>query len=114
MKFTQEDVQFMEALNSKDLPEESRIYLTVKHGYIRNMDRDKMQRLEQIYHRAISDKFHLCYHCNNDVMQMVRELYQELEKEQKKAPVKEVEPEPEVEPTPEPKPIKVSRKSKGE
>lgn len=76
MKFTAEDVAFMDSLNNTG-EVSSNIYFTAKHaGYMRNLDRDKVKRLESIYKRVFDlPKFSLCYHCQNDVMKMVLKLY---------------------------------------
>lgn len=94
MKFTSEDIAFMEGLNSTELPAESRIYLTSQHGYIRNLDRDKLKGLEAIYQRVFNlPKFALCYTCNSDVMAMVLGLYRELDKQPSEiVPLQEVLP----------------------
>lgn len=81
VKFNEQDVTYLNSLNSAPLPEESRIGLTSKHGYVMNLTRDKLERLEAIYKQSFDERFHLCYHCGADVFQMVRKLYEALEKQ---------------------------------
>ena len=87
MKFTKEDVAFMERLNNTGIVE-SNIYVTAQHGYMRNLDREKLKGLEDIYRRVFNaPKYNLCYTCSNDVMKMVLELYRELDKQTASEPV---------------------------
>ncbi len=80
MKFTDEDIAFMDSLNNTGVIE-CNIYTTAQHGHIRGLDRNLKIKLEQIYQRVFSQpKFSLCYHCGNDVMNLVLKLYGELDK----------------------------------
>lgn len=82
MKFTDEDIAFMDSLNNTGVIE-SNIYFTAKHSqYMRNLDRNLLVNLEAIFKRVFNQpKFSLCYHCSKDVMSLVLKLYGELDKE---------------------------------
>lgn len=106
-QFIQEDIDFLNDLNSGE-KEESRVGLTVKHGYVRNLDRDKLQQFENIYKRVINPAFVLCFHCSTDVLNMIRELYEAFEATQ-------VEPDaqnPQDPPAEDPAPRKKSTRKK--
>ena len=96
MKFTDEDIAFMDSLNNTGVPE-SNIYFTAKHAqYIRNLDRAKVVALEAIYRRVFGQpKYSLCYHCSNDVMKLVLKLYDAQAAQPKADPFIESTPDPE-------------------
>lgn len=90
MKFTKEDVDFLDSLNSTTLPEESRIYLTAQHGYMRSLDSANLKRIEAIYKSAFDPKFVMCYYCRHEIMKIVIQVYRALDKQ------KAAEAEPEL------------------
>jgi hypothetical protein len=68
--FTDEDIAFLGTERKVDAE-------TVKVGYIKNLEYPVKQQYENIYKRVIDPAFVLCFHCSNEVFNMVKKL-QEL------------------------------------
>lgn len=76
--FTDEDIAFLDSQNNTGLPE-SNIYLTSKHGYIRNLDKSVKKRIEDIIQRVINPRFILDYYCGDCVKKAVLQVYGKLD-----------------------------------
>lgn len=72
-EFIQEDIEFLQSLNNSPSPEWN-IFVTVEHGYCRNLDHHILQHLENTYKRTINPDFVLCFHCSNEVLSMIVDL----------------------------------------
>lgn len=67
MSFTAEDLEF---LNSNAING-----VTVKVGYVKNLDTAVKQQYENLYKRVIDERFNLCFWCDTEVFKMVEKLH---------------------------------------
>lgn len=70
---TEEDIAFLEEQNS--IPGITPVLATLKSGYARNFQRPQLQQFENITRRTLNPGFVLCFHCGEQVLQMLKDLY---------------------------------------
>jgi hypothetical protein len=68
-KLTQEDLDFLGVERKVDGE-------TIKVKYVKNLEQGVKQQYENIYKRVINPDFVLCFHCSNEVFDMVARLQQ--------------------------------------